>query len=110
MIEINKLKKLKKGNRILLNGEEYEVKDFDVDIKKEGDDFLESKEIILNKVKEKPKVLLKQKYILRYNEKKREFKFFKLIEKSVVDSFPKDFPIKNRSVVSTNYEEIFIRK
>jgi len=94
MIKINKAKNFKKGDKIEIKGEEYLVEDFDVHMEKNGNDFMEGREIILTKVGEKPKVLLKQKYALKYNKKDKEVRFYKLVQEK--ETFPGGFKFKSR--------------
>ncbi|MDP4039414.1 MAG: hypothetical protein Q8P57_02440 [Candidatus Pacearchaeota archaeon] len=100
-----KIENLKKGSEIKIGNDEYKVEDFDIHLNKKEDGFEESKEIILTKIGEKPKVLLKQKYALRFNKKNKEMSFYKSIQEK--DNFPEGFKFKQREMW-TSYKEMEI--
>lgn len=102
-LDIKQLKKLKKGDKIKIGKEEYRVEEFDAHFnKKSNNDFEEGKEIILTKIGENPKVLLKQKYALRYNDKTKEVKLLKEVHEK--KKFPEGFQ-ERRKVYWAHYEE-----
>ncbi len=106
-ITIEKLKKFKKGDKIKINNEEYLVEELknEAYYNEEKKETIACKEIILTKVGEKPKVLLKQKYILRYDKKTKEIRFFR--EEQEKENFPNGFKFKSRGQMFS-YKEVKI--
>lgn len=77
-IQIQKLKKLKKGDKIKIKGQEYEVEDFN-DIRNDDESKKTAmREIILSKKKGIGD--LKGKYAIMYDEKTGEIKMYKGIQ------------------------------
>jgi len=95
MIAIEKLKKLKKGDKIKINGGEYLVENFDTNTfydektgEKKG-----IKEIILSKSSQDSKKTVRQKYIIKYNEKNKEIGLYKLSQEK--ETSPRSFKFKS---------------
>lgn len=111
MNEIQKLKKLKKGDKLIINKEEYEVFGFDEDWfgdVKTDKMVKRADEIILTKVGEKPKALFPIFYKMRYTEEKGIFDFKKLITEEI-EEYPKDFPEKSKPLMFNADEDIQIK-
>lgn len=93
-IEIQKLKKLKKGDKIKVKGEEYIVEDFKDIYHDDESKKMAVREIILNKKKGTGD--LKGKHALTYNEKTGEIKMFKGIQEREVS--PGGFKFSSKKV------------
>ncbi len=92
------LSKLKKGDKIEINGKEYLVEDFNINTQyneKTGDKS-GTKEIILIKKGDDSKGFLKQRYTIKYNEKTKEFKLVKLSEEKEIS--PKGFKYQSTQI------------
>lgn len=111
MTLIEKLPKFKKGEKINIKGENYIVENFSetyhnddervisIELIKEG----EKPEEIKTKEQLRKHLSGYQKYVLSYNEKTGERKFYKLIKEKEI--FPKGFQIRSK-ISFYHYKEI----
>jgi hypothetical protein len=91
-VEITRLKKLKKGDKIKLKDRNYIIEDFkEISSDKEGRK-VEAKEVILRG--EGKEEHLKGKYAIIYNEKTGETKFCRMIEEK--EASPNEFKFKSQ--------------
>ncbi len=96
------LKILKRGDRIKLNGELYEVQNFSSNIVQEKNAKKESNEIILTKEGENSQVLLKQKYSVQQNNNLQGFKLLREMHKKT--KFPQGFQ-EEKKIYFSSYKE-----
>ncbi len=100
VIELNKPKKLKKGDKVQIKGADYIVREFRTIQSDKGAKKLNTKKISL--IKEDGKGHLKGKYLAMQNEKTGETKFYKGIEQREIS--PNSF--KFQSVKSMFYSKL----
>jgi len=95
MVSIEKLKKLKKGDFVRIKGEKYKVENLDKKVfhnektgEKKG-----VKEILLSNFSGNSKKAMKQRYVVRYNEKDQKIEFYKMSQEKEVS--PGTFKFKS---------------
>ena len=99
MKPINKLKKLKKGEKVKIKGEDYLIEDFkdkSLNDEKTGENA-ETKEIVLSKFGKNSKKLLRERYAVRYNKDKKTIQIGKVSEKG--EKFKDGFSYEKNSAI-----------